>query len=43
LLGLNDDVVVETGIVPERVDGVPDQPAEKSALSFAALLRGSRS
>jgi flagellar protein FliO/FliZ len=43
LLGLNDDIVVETGIVPERVDGVPDQPAEKSALSFAALLRGSRS
>jgi flagellar protein FliO/FliZ len=37
LLGLNDDVVVETGIIPPV-----DQPAEKPAPSFATLLPGSR-
>ena len=37
LLGLNDDVVVETGIVPPA-----DQPVEKPAPSFATLLPGSR-
>lgn len=42
LLGLNDDVVVETGIVPPA-----DQPAEPSSgpgrtPSFANLLSGSR-
>jgi flagellar protein FliO/FliZ len=39
LIGLNDDVVVETGIVPPA-----DQPpAEKKMPSFATLLPGSRS
>jgi flagellar protein FliO/FliZ len=41
LLGLNDDVVVETGIVPP-----PEEPSEtpaSSGLNFAALLRGPRS
>jgi flagellar protein FliO/FliZ len=38
LLGLNDDVVVETGIIPV----VADQPPEKTAPSFASLLPGSR-
>lgn len=42
LLGLNDDVVVETGIIPPA-----DQPAEPTtgsgrASSFANLLSGSR-
>jgi flagellar protein FliO/FliZ len=37
LLGLNDDVVVETGIVPPA-----DLPVEKPAPSFATLLPGSR-
>ena len=37
LLGLNDDVVVETGIIPPE-----DLPAEKPPLSFATLLPGSR-
>jgi flagellar protein FliO/FliZ len=37
LLGLNDDIVVETGITPPA-----DQPAEKQASSFANLLPGSR-
>lgn len=37
LLGLNDDVVVETGIIPPA-----DQPADKPAISFATLLPGSR-
>jgi flagellar protein FliO/FliZ len=39
LIGLNDDVVVEMGIVPPA-----DQPpAEKKTPSFATLLPGSRS
>lgn len=38
LLGLNDDVVVETGIVPPA-----DLPPEKTPPSFANLLSGSRS
>ncbi len=38
LLGLNDDVVVETGIIPPA-----DLPAEKPSPSFASLLPGSRS
>jgi flagellar protein FliO/FliZ len=37
LLGLNDDVVVETGIVPPA-----DHAVEKPAPSFATLLPGSR-
>jgi flagellar protein FliO/FliZ len=42
LLGLNDDVVVETGIIPPA-----DQPADPSTrsgpkLNFATLLPGSR-
>jgi flagellar protein FliO/FliZ len=37
LLGLNDDVVVETGIVLPA-----DLPVEKPAPSFATLLPGSR-
>lgn len=37
LLGLNDDVVVETGIIPPA-----EHPAEKPAPSFATLLPGSR-
>jgi flagellar protein FliO/FliZ len=37
LLGLNDDVVVETGIIPP-----PDQPTGKPSPSFATLLPGSR-
>jgi flagellar protein FliO/FliZ len=44
LLGLNDDLLVETGIVPERVEGttaVPAQP-EKAPFSFASFLSGSR-
>lgn len=38
LLGLNDDLVVETGIVPPA-----DLPPEKAPPSFANLLPGSRS
>jgi flagellar protein FliO/FliZ len=38
LLGLNDDVVVETGIVPP----IDQPPAEKQVPSFATLLPGSR-
>jgi flagellar protein FliO/FliZ len=43
LLGLNDDLVVETGIVTERIEGtaVAAQP-EKAPFSFASLLPGSR-
>lgn len=37
LLGLNDDVVVEAGIIPPA-----DLPAEKTSPSFATLLPGSR-
>ena len=40
LLGLNDDVVVETGIAPPA--DLPGQP-EPKPLSFANLLSGSRS
>lgn len=42
LLGLNDDVVVETGIVPPAQ--LPADPATRSGptLSFANLLPGSR-
>jgi flagellar protein FliO/FliZ len=39
LIGLNDDVVVETGIVPPVADAPPD---EKKTPSFATLLPGSR-
>ena len=37
LLGLNDDVVVETGIIPP-----PDQPSDEPAPRFATLLPGLR-
>jgi flagellar protein FliO/FliZ len=37
LLGLNDDVVVETGIIPPA-----ELPTEKTPPSFATLLPGSR-
>ena len=40
LLGLNDDIVVETGIAPPA--DLPAQP-EPKPLSFANLLSGSRS
>ncbi|HEY3917763.1 MAG TPA: flagellar biosynthetic protein FliO [Stellaceae bacterium] len=39
LLGLNDDVVVETGILPPAS---ADQPPAKSTPGFAAFLPGSR-
>src|SRR5262245_38570532 len=38
LLGLNDDVVVETGIIPPPAE----PPAERQAPSFSSLLPGSR-
>lgn len=45
LLGLNDDLVIETGIVPPVAEGsavVPASP-ERKPLNFAALLSGLRS
>jgi flagellar protein FliO/FliZ len=44
LLGLNDDLVVETGIVSVPAEGTADVPAspEKKPLSFAALVSGLR-
>jgi flagellar protein FliO/FliZ len=42
LLGLNDDVVVETGIVPPAEQPVEPSPGSAPAASFAHLLSGSR-
>jgi flagellar protein FliO/FliZ len=43
LLGMNDDVVVETGIVPPLEEPGEATPSSGSGLNFAALLRGPRS
>ena len=44
LLGLNDDIVVESGIVPPVAVGSAEAPVspEKKPLNFAALLSGLR-
>jgi flagellar protein FliO/FliZ len=42
LLGLNDDVVVETGIVPPAEPPADPAARARPALSFANLLSGSR-
>jgi flagellar protein FliO/FliZ len=42
LLGLNDDVVVETGIVPPAEQPAEPSPGSAPAASFAHLLSGSR-
>jgi flagellar protein FliO/FliZ len=43
LLGLNDDLVVETGIMPPIEEPSEATPASGSGLNFAALLRGQKS
>jgi flagellar protein FliO/FliZ len=43
LLGMNDDVVVESGIIPPFEEPDAATNAAGSGLNFAALLRGPRS